>query len=186
MKNTPHAILLIAAAMALPLGSLSGAERGEPAVTASVLKQFDANHDGALDDAERAAWQADREKRKAALAARRAADLARYDSDHDGKLDRKERAARKADADKAKETRKAELAAVAEARNLLRYDRNRNGVLDPEERDALNADQQKRAAARAEKAGAAPAVPTPAAGVTEEAKPASASEHGDPGPNQAS
>ena len=168
MKNTPYAYLICAVALAgLPLVSAAASGTTTEEIPASVLKKYDVNHDGVLADAERAAWQADKEKEKAAREARRAEDLTRYDLDKNGKLDRDERAARKADVDKARAekkaaagARKAERAAAAEAKKLARYDKNKNGVLDEDELAAMKADKEKRQTAAAKrKATAATAQP---------------------------
>src|SRR5664280_1812007 len=126
MKSTPCAYLFCAVALlGLPLVSVSARAAVEEEVSAAVLKKYDANHDGVLDESEKAAWQADKEKQQTAREAKRAADLARYDVNKDGKLNPDERAARKADDDKARaerkatrETRRAEKAAAAEAKKL--------------------------------------------------------------------
>lgn len=154
MKNTPYAYLFCAVALSgLPLVSVS-AHAATEEVSAAVLKKNDVNHDGVLTEAEKAALQADKEKKQAAREARRAEDLARYDLNKDGKLSQDERAARKADDEKAraesraaKDARKAEKAAAAEAKKLARYDRNKNGVLDEDELAAVKADEEKRKAA---------------------------------------
>jgi hypothetical protein len=61
---------------------------------AERLARYDANKDGKLDDAERAAMKADFEAKHAAD---KAARLAKYDANKDGKLDDAERAAMKLD-----------------------------------------------------------------------------------------
>ena len=63
-------------------GATDGARR------AQILEKFDANHDGKLDDAEKAAM---REQMKAMRAQRREQILARFDANRDGKLDDGER-----------------------------------------------------------------------------------------------
>ena len=68
-----------------------GKHHGE--LKAKLLEKFDANHDGKLDESERAAAKAamkeHHEKLKAKL-------LEKFDANHDGKLDESERAAAKA------------------------------------------------------------------------------------------
>lgn len=162
MKNSPCAYLFCAAALfGLPLVSVSAPAAGDDEVTAAALKKYDANKDGVLDQSEKAAWRADKEEQKAAREARHAADLARYDANQDGKLNPDERAAKKVDDDKARaekkaarEARRAERAAVAEAKKLARYDRNKDGKLDEVELAAAKADEETRRAA-AEKRKAA-------------------------------
>src|SRR5689334_8319367 len=67
-------------------GGLALAQGHDPARKAAVMQKFDANGDGARDDAERA-------KMKEAFAARRAARIAQFDADKDGALSPAERAA---------------------------------------------------------------------------------------------
>jgi Ca2+-binding EF-hand superfamily protein len=156
MKINPYASLICVAALSgLSLVSLSlRAAPEDDQVSAAVLKKYDANHDGVLDEKEKAAWQADRQKQQAAREARRAEDLARYDANRDGKINPDERAAMRADDEKARaerkaaqEARKAEKAAQAEARQLAKYDKNHNGKLDDDELAARKADEDKRRAA---------------------------------------
>ena len=155
MKNTPYAYLCCAVALAgLPLFPIAASAAPDEAVSAAVLKKYDANQDGVLSDAEKAAWQADKDKEKSAREVRRTEELARYDADKDGRLNQEERAARKADLEKtraekkaAKDARKAERAAAAESKKLARYDKNKNGVLDEDELAAAKADKDKRQAA---------------------------------------
>jgi hypothetical protein len=161
MKIHPYACALCAAAfMGLPLVSVAAPAAGEEKVPAAVLKKYDANKDGMLDEAEKAVWQADKEKQRAAREAGRAEDLARYDADKDGKLEKDERAVMKIDDEKARaekkaaqEARKAEKAAALEAKKLAKYDKNQNGKLDEDELAVRKADEEKyRAAAEKRKA----------------------------------
>jgi Ca2+-binding EF-hand superfamily protein len=155
MKINPYAYILCAAAfLGLPLVSVSAPAAAEEKASPSVLKKYDANKDGTLDATEQAAWQADKEKQRAARVAQRAEDLARYDTDKDGKLEKDERAAMKADDEKAQAekqatqaARKAEKAAEAEAKKLAKYDKNQNGKLDDEELAVMKADEEKHKAA---------------------------------------
>ena len=118
MKIDPYAYILCAAAfLGLPLVSVSAPAADEEKIPPSVLQKYDANKDGTLDATEKAAWQADKEKQRAAREAQRAEDLARYDADKDGKLEKDERAAMKADDEKARAEKKAAQAAEAEATN---------------------------------------------------------------------
>lgn len=182
MKNIPYVYLFcVAAFLGLPLASVAAPASLEEKIPASVLEKYDANKDGALDEAEKAAWQADREKQQAAREARRAGELARYDADKDGKLSRDERATMKTDvknarAEKraAREADKARKAAAAEAKKLAKYDKNQNGKLDDDELAALKAATEKRQAA-AEKRKA-----TIAAGKSAQESPAD----GEPTPDQ--
>ncbi len=70
-----------------------------------MMKKYDANQDGMLDDAEKAAMKADADAKAKEM---RAANLAKYDVNKDGKLDDAEKAAMKADKEVAKDTKKAE------------------------------------------------------------------------------
>ena len=161
MKTHPYASMLCAAAfLGLPLACLAAPTAEEEKIPASVLKKYDANQDGALDENEKAAWQAEKDRQRVAREARRAEDLARYDADKDGKLEKDERAVMKADDEKARaekqaaqEARKAEKAAALEAKKLAKYDKNQNGRLDEDELAARKADEEKyRAAAEKRKA----------------------------------
>ena len=155
MKNSPYAYLFCAVALlGLPLVSVCAPAAAADEIPPDILKKYDANKDGALDESERAAWFADREKQQAARETRQAADLARYDANKNGKLDPDERAARRADNEKARaerqaarEARRAEKTAAAEAKKLARYDRNKNGKLDEDELAAAKVDEEKRKAA---------------------------------------
>ena len=119
MKINPYAYILCAAAfLGLPLVSVSAPAADEEKIPPSVLKKYDANKDGTLDATEQAAWQADKEKQRAARVAQRAEDLARYDTDKDGKLEKDERAAMKADDEKAQAEKQAAQAARKAAPSL--------------------------------------------------------------------
>jgi Ca2+-binding EF-hand superfamily protein len=145
MKINPYAYILCAAAfLGLPLVSVSAPAADEETVPPSVLKKYDANKDGTLDATEKAAWQADKEKERAARAAQRAEDLARYDKDKDGKLEKDERAVMKADDEKARAEKKA---TAVEAKKLAKYDKNQNGKLDDDELAVMKADEEKHKAA---------------------------------------
>ncbi len=65
----------------------------EKKVSAAVLKKYDLNKDGVLDETEKAAWLADKESKSAGAMAKR---LEKYDANKDGKLDESELAAEKA------------------------------------------------------------------------------------------
>ncbi len=66
--------------------------RGATEVPPSVLKRYDKNKDGALDDSERAKWEADKVARREKERSERAALLEKYDTDKDGKLSEEEKA----------------------------------------------------------------------------------------------
>jgi hypothetical protein len=108
--------------LSLALAAIGGALRAEgeapapapapakPEVTERVLRKFDANKDGQLDETERAAWEADK---KAHQEKQRAAMLEKYDLDKDGKINETEQAAMKADREKERAARAAAKAAAA-------------------------------------------------------------------------
>lgn len=81
--------LFVAAAGGLALARGGG---HDPAKKAALMQKFDANGDGALDDAERAKMK---EAFAAKRAERKAARVARFDADKDGALSPAERAAMK-------------------------------------------------------------------------------------------
>jgi EF-hand domain pair len=86
---------LIIAASALCVaaaGGLALAKGHDPARKAAMMQKFDANGDGALDDAERAQMK---QAFAAKHAARKAARIARFDANKDGALSPAERAAMK-------------------------------------------------------------------------------------------
>ena len=80
---------------------------------AKMLEKFDANKDGKLDDAEKAAMKAECEKRKAGMEARKAKMLEKFDTNKDGKLDDAEKAAAKAAHEKMKGEKKEKPATPA-------------------------------------------------------------------------
>ena len=80
--------LCVAAASGLALAK----GHGDPAKKAAMMQKFDANADGALDDAERMKMK---EAFAAKRAARKAARVARFDADRDGALSPAERTAMK-------------------------------------------------------------------------------------------
>jgi len=89
-KNMGAIAVLVASlagggAVALAQSDDSGAPEG---MRAKILEKYDTNHDGELDDAERAAMRADFQAKRAA---RRQEMLARFDTNKDGKLDANER-----------------------------------------------------------------------------------------------
>ncbi len=112
-----HASRSALALLALLFGvTFVSAQEGAPKErkpSKETLAKYDANHDGTLDDAEKAAAKAG-----AAAKAKetREANLAKYDANKDGKLDEAEKAVRKADEDAAKAARKAEREAKKEAK----------------------------------------------------------------------
>lgn len=97
----------LCALVALGAVTASRAEKPEGAKekgpSAALLKKYDANQDGKLDETEKAALEADLAKKKAAEEAKV---LAKYDANKDGKLDDSEKAAMEADKKAAAEKRK--------------------------------------------------------------------------------
>ncbi len=83
----------------------------------AALEKYDANKDGALDEAETKARKADI---VAKAKATKEANLAKYDRNKDGKLDEAEKAALKADEDAVKAARKAEKQAAMEAKKAAK------------------------------------------------------------------
>ena len=112
-----HALRSALALLALLLGvTVAAAQEAAPKEkkpSKATLAKYDANHDGSLDETEKAAAKAG-----AAAKAKetREANLAKYDANKDGKLDETEKAARKADEDAAKAARKAEREVKKEAK----------------------------------------------------------------------
>jgi hypothetical protein len=83
----------------------------ERPISAEVLKEFDQDGDGKLNDQERAAMHAEREKKK----------LERYDTDKDGKLSDAEKTA---------------MRASREKEMLEKFDADKDGKISDEERKA--------------------------------------------------
>lgn len=91
-------------------------EAKEKGPSKADLKKYDANNDGQLDDAEKAAMKADKDAKKEAD---KKARLEKYDTNKDGKVDKTEAEAEKADKEKAKaekEKAKADKQAAKEAK----------------------------------------------------------------------
>jgi hypothetical protein len=88
--------------------SIAQAEEGKEAkkVPPGILKKYDANQDGVLDEKEKAAMEADKAKHKAEWEAKR---LEKLDKNKDGKLDESELAAEKALKQEMAEKKKAEM-----------------------------------------------------------------------------
>jgi hypothetical protein len=91
---TPLFVLrqLLAAAGILAVATTARAEETPSPVPASVLKRYDKNKNGALEEAERAKWEADKAAARAKRKIERDALLAKYDANHDGRLDEAETA----------------------------------------------------------------------------------------------
>ncbi len=103
--------LLFAVTVARAADEAAPAKEKKPSKAA--LEKYDANKDGALDEAETKARKADI---VAKAKATKEANLAKYDLNKDGKLDEAEKAAMKADEEAAKAAQKAEKEAAKEAK----------------------------------------------------------------------
>jgi hypothetical protein len=106
--------LLALAIVVAPLSLKAQEATKEKKPSKETLEKYDANKDGQLDGAEKAAWKAD-------IAAKakqtKEANLAKYDVNKNGKLDDEEKAQMKADEAAEKETRKAEKEAKKAAKD---------------------------------------------------------------------
>jgi Ca2+-binding EF-hand superfamily protein len=129
-----RSLMLIALSIGSVVGASSafglpgqGASRWPAAKpSASALQKFDANHDGVLQDNEKAALKKDILQR---LRPFRETLMTQYDRNRNGVLDPPEQALLKQEHD----ARRAKVHAVA----LARYDVNHNGRLDTEERETM-------------------------------------------------
>ena len=79
----------------VPGGFLLAADTARPDVPPSVLKKYDKNKDGALDETEKASWEADKAGRREKERKAREDRLQKYDLNKDGKLSDDEKAAAK-------------------------------------------------------------------------------------------
>ena len=107
---------------------------------ARILEKYDANKNGVLDPEEKAAFERDRE-------ARRAEFMKKFDTDGDGKL-----------SDTEKQAMREQMGAMGMHRHgrgfgpemrqrmLEKYDTNKNGQLDPEEKEVAKRDHEARRA----------------------------------------
>ena len=98
MKVFAPWIRLALVSFVVAVGASFGAEeQPKPAdpVPPSVLKRYDKNKNGALDEAERAKWQSDLATRREKERADRLAMLEKYDTNKDGKLSEEERVSAK-------------------------------------------------------------------------------------------
>jgi Ca2+-binding EF-hand superfamily protein len=112
----------------------------KPAQMAELLKKYDKNGNGKIDDAEEEAIRADRAKAaEAKRAAVQAELLKKYDKNGDGKIDNTEEEAIRADRAKAAEAKRA----AGQAELLKKYDKNGDGKIDKTEEEAIRADKLK-------------------------------------------
>lgn len=101
---------LFAGALALAFGCTTafaqdpGDAKTEKGPSKADLAKYDANKDGALDEAERAAMKADKDAKRDATKQER---LEKYDANKDGKVDKTEREAETADKEKVKADKQA-------------------------------------------------------------------------------
>lgn len=115
LKTAPGLLALVL--LAAPASVRAEEARKEKPLTKNQQK-YDADHDGRLNDEEKAAAK---EGAKAKAKQTREENLAKYDANRDGKLDDEERAKKRADEAAAKMAAKAER----EARKLAREDSSR-------------------------------------------------------------
>lgn len=102
-----------------------------------MLKRFDKNHDGQLDDNERAAMKAEMEKHREGDRPSKEELLKKFDKNGDGELDENERAAAKA----AMGERRGDGPNYEEM--LKKFDLNGDGKLDDNEREAAKKEWEK-------------------------------------------
>jgi hypothetical protein len=88
------ALVSFVVAAGVSFGAEEPAKSADP-VPPSVLKRYDKNKNGALDEAERTKWQADLAARREKERADRAVMLEKYDTNKDGKLSEEERVSAK-------------------------------------------------------------------------------------------
>jgi hypothetical protein len=97
--NTPGSLLrlVLVTFLLASVGALRGEDKPSPAETVppSVLKRYDKNKDGALDEKERGKWEADKAARREKDRVQRAEMLEKFDTNKDGRLSEEERAAAK-------------------------------------------------------------------------------------------
>jgi Ca2+-binding EF-hand superfamily protein len=105
-------VFLALALLAVPVSSRADEPPKEKPLS-KAKEKFDADHDGKLNDEEKAAAK---EASKAKAKATREANLAKYDANKNGKLDDDERAQKKADEESARDARKAEREAKKSAK----------------------------------------------------------------------
>jgi len=115
--STPLSRLALAFAVCLCAAPLGAAEKEKTVeVPPSVLKRYDRNKNGVLDETERAKWEADTAARREKARAERAAMLAKYDTNRDGKLSEEEGAAFKLERERVRSEQEAERLKVRAAK----------------------------------------------------------------------
>jgi hypothetical protein len=98
MKTHSLPLRLVLVPLMLVCASLGRAEEKQSAaepVPPSILKRYDRNKDGALDEKERAKWESDKAAARAKYQKERAEMLERFDTNKDGRISEEERAAAK-------------------------------------------------------------------------------------------
>lgn len=114
MKRSMEVLLVVAAlGLTTAVGTVRASEEKKPASAAKVAERekYDADHDGTLNEAEKAALKADKAEAKAQREAeRRAKALVKYDANKNGLFDPDEEAKWKADLEEAKEKRREKAA----------------------------------------------------------------------------
>jgi hypothetical protein len=109
--------LALAAVVCFCAASLHAQEKEPRAdVPPSVLKRYDRNKNGVLDEAERAKWAADLAARREKAQAERAAMLEKYDTNKDGKLSEEEGVAFKLERERERSEQEAERLKVRAAK----------------------------------------------------------------------
>jgi len=103
-----------------------------------ILEKYDANKNGVLDPEEKAAFERDRE-------ARRAEFMKKFDTDGDGQLNDAEKTAMREQMGAMGHGRH-EMSPEMRQRMLEKYDVNKNGQLDPEEKEVAKRDHEARRA----------------------------------------
>ena len=88
LLRTLIASLLLACAV-----TVRAEDKPKSDIPPGMLKKYDKNHDGVLDDAEKAVMAADKAAHQEKIKAMHAEMLAKYDTNKDGKLDDTEKAA---------------------------------------------------------------------------------------------
>jgi 5-hydroxyisourate hydrolase-like protein (transthyretin family) len=116
--KTKTTLAILLASLGAGAAGMAVAAAHEGGRKAEIMSQFDTNHDGKLDEAEK---QAMREHFKAMREQRQQQMLARFDANHDGKLDAAER-----------QTMRTTLA----AERFKKLDTNGDGVLSLQEFEA--------------------------------------------------
>jgi hypothetical protein len=109
MKTRSHpARLALALVFALFADALGAEEAAGADVPPSVLKRYDKNKDGTLDEAERAAWEAAKAARREKARSVREELIEKYDADRDGRLSEEEHATARLEREKEKSAQMAE------------------------------------------------------------------------------